>query len=410
MAELDPVVLALEASLTRSESVEVRVALGEHLLSQGRSVEALAQLEAAVRLAPSLAHVEAAARAAEAAGEPRKAEMYRLAARAAPTAPSTVPAALPTTPGAAAERSPLRLVASDGHALEASAPGRSVSFDDIGGMQPVKERLTRSFLVPLQNPDLARRYGGQIGGGLVLYGPPGCGKTMFARALAHEIQATFSNIGLSDVLDMWHGESERKLHALFDDARRRRPSVVFIDEVDALGQRRTSLRGSAGRNLVNQLLAEMDGFDHDNDGLFFLGATNHPWDLDPALRRPGRFDRLLFVPPPDAEARRRILELALASRPTRGDLELSLLVPRTDGFSGADLAVLVRRAVEAAMEEAVRGGADVPIVAAHLRNALADVRPSTQAWFETARNYAVYSNESGSLDELLLYLKARRMA
>ena len=413
MTETDPVVRALEDLLERSDSCEGRLALGEHLAARGRSDEALAQFEAGVRMAPSPARLERAAQAALAAGQEDKALMYRRWAETLPVAAEPSPEAVAPpreTPEMAAERRGLRLVASDGQALESPAGKRPISFADIGGMQSVKDRLTRSVLSPLRHPEMARHYGTALTGGLVLYGPPGCGKTMFARALAHEIKANFVSVGLADVLDMWQGESERKLHALFESARRLRPSVIFFDEIDGLGQRRTSLRGSAGRNLVNQLLSEMDGFDDDNAGLFFLGATDHPWDLDPALRRPGRFDRLVFVPPPDVEARARILELQLASCPARGPIDVRALVARTDGFSGADLAALVRASVESALDEAVTAGVPVPLEARHLERALSETRPSARAWFETARNYAIYASEGGTFDELLAFLKTMRLA
>jgi SpoVK/Ycf46/Vps4 family AAA+-type ATPase len=208
---------------------------------------------------------------------------------------------------------------------------------------------------------------------------------------------------------MWLGESERKLHEIFENARRRAPTLVFIDEVDALGQRRTNLKHSAGRNVVNQLLAELDGVGNRNEGVFFLAATNHPWDLDTALRRPGRFDRLLFVPPPDAKARAEILALKLRERPTT-KIDVARIAKATAGFSGADLAALVDAALDLAIEKSVAGGREVPVDDSLLHAALRDMRPSTRAWFETARNYAVYANEGGTYDDLLEHLRAEGMA
>jgi len=238
----------------------------------------------------------------------------------------------------------------------------------------------------------------------VLYGPPGCGKTFLARAVAGEIGARFVNVGLADVLDMWFGESERRLHEIFESARRRAPTLLFFDEVDALGQRRTTLKGSAGRTLVNQFLSEMDGFAGRNEAVFVLGATNHPWDLDPALRRPGRFDRLLFVPPPDAAARRRIFELKLKNRP-HARIDLDAAARASDGFSGADIDAVVETATELAIEASLKGGEEHAIDDALLTRALRDVRPSSRPWFETARNFVLYANEGGLYDELLVHLK-----
>ncbi len=277
-------------------------------------------------------------------------------------------------------------------------------------MDDLKARLERSFLGPLRDPETYRRFGKKIGGGIVLYGPPGCGKTFLARALAGEIGARFTEVGLSQVLDMWFGESEKRLHELFENARRRAPTVLFFDEVDALGQRRSQLRGTAGRNLVNQLLSEMDGFASRNEGVFFLAATNHPWDLDPALRRPGRFDRLAFVPPPDLEARRRILELKLGERPVAAGADLARVARMTDGFSGADLSALVEAATELAIEATRTKKTERPIDDGLLARAAKEVKPSTRAWFEVARNHAIYANEGGAYDDLLEHLKAIKLA
>jgi SpoVK/Ycf46/Vps4 family AAA+-type ATPase len=272
-------------------------------------------------------------------------------------------------------------------------------------MDDVKAILERSFLLPLKKPELYAKFNKRVGGGLVLYGPPGCGKTYLARAIAGEIGARFLNIGLSDVLDMWFGESEKKLHELFENARRFAPTVVFFDEVDALGQRRAQLKGAAGRTLVNQLLSELDGFGGKNDGVFVLGATNHPWDLDPALRRPGRFDRLVFVPPPNVEARRVIFDLKLEDRPRAPALDLGWAAKQTEQYSGADLEAIVERATEMAIEASMKNDREVPIDASMLERAIKETRASTRAWFETSRNYAIYANEGGTYDDLLVHLR-----
>jgi hypothetical protein len=272
--ETDPVVLALRAALETGESPEIRKALGVHLAGHGRAAEALVEYELVLRLAPGDAEaLQGAARAARAAGENAKAAAYALAFDRLQHA--SMPPTLPPEQDPADKQVPhLRLVASGGELTPDETP--RVDFGDVGGMEDVKARLQRSFLVPVRNPDMYRKFGKRIGGGLVLYGPPGCGKTFLARALAGEIGARFFNLGLSDILDMWFGESEKKLHVMMENARRASPSVVFIDEVDAIGQRRSHLKGSAGRTLVNQLLSEMDGFTGSNDGLFFLAATIRP--------------------------------------------------------------------------------------------------------------------------------------
>ena len=290
-------------------------------------------------------------------------------------------------------------------AYEAESAG--VRLDDIGGMDDVKNRLEAAFLAPLQNPELLQLYGKSLRGGLLLYGPPGCGKTFIARALAGEMGARFLPIGLADVLDMFVGQSERNLHEIFETARRSAPCVVFLDEVDALGQKRSHLRHSASRGTVNQLLSEMDGLSADNEGVFVLGATNHPWDVDVALRRPGRFDRMVLVLPPDHAARQAILRYHLRSRPI-ANIDLHELAERTNGYSGADLAHVCETAAERALLDSARSGTVRMIEMADLLAALKEVRPSVGPWLDTARNVAQFANEDGTYDDLLGYLRKRK--
>ncbi|HSP38719.1 MAG TPA: ATP-binding protein, partial [Frankiaceae bacterium] len=285
-----------------------------------------------------------------------------------------------------------------------------LSFTDIAGMDEVKRRLDLAVLAPIRNPELGRLYGRSLSGGLLLYGPPGCGKTFMARALAGEMQARFYAVSLAEVLDMWIGASERNLHELFEIARRNAPCVLFLDEVDALGQKRANLRGAgAMRGTVNQLLTELDSVKSDNSGVFVLGATNAPWDVDTALLRPGRFDRLLLVLPPDADARVGVLRYHLRDRPLSG-IDLKALARKTEHFSGADLAFLCDTAAQFAMEDSLRTGEARPITMRDFDAARREVKPSTGPWLESARNVAMFANESGLYDDLVAYLKRRRMA
>jgi len=191
----------------------------------------------------------------------------------------------------------------------------SVNFSDVGGMQRIKDEISIKIIQPLKNPDLYKAFGKKIGGGILLYGPPGCGKTYIARATAGEINAKFINIGLHDILDMWVGSSEKNLHGIFELARKNTPCVLFFDEVDAIGASRSDLRQSSMRHVINQFLAELDGVESNNDGLLILAATNAPWSVDGAFRRPGRFDRVIFVEPPDKTARQDILQAMLKGKP-----------------------------------------------------------------------------------------------
>ena len=187
--------------------------------------------------------------------------------------------------------------------IEPEAP--AITLADVGGLESVKARLNESFLAPMRHSEIAKAFGKSLRGGLLLYGPPGCGKTFLARAVAGELGARFMSVVMTDVLSSYMGQTEKNLKAVFDSARAETPTVLFLDEVDALGMRRGSLTGSASwlRQMVNQLLLEMDSMAGDNDGLYILAATNHPWDLDEALLRPGRLDRTVLVTPPDAAAR-----------------------------------------------------------------------------------------------------------
>lgn len=280
-----------------------------------------------------------------------------------------------------------------------------VAFSDVGGMEQLKEEIRLKILYPLRHPELYKAYGKSIGGGILMYGPPGCGKTYLARATAGEMNAGFLSVGINDVLQMWIGSSERNLHELFEQARSHAPCVLFFDEVDALGARRSDLQHSASRQLINQFLAEMDGVDSSNEGVLILAATNAPWHLDPAFRRPGRFDRVLFVPPPDQSARSEILRLLCHGKPSQ-DIDFEYLAKKTGEFSGADLKAVLDIAIEQKLRQAFKDGIPRPLTTTDLLNASKTLRPTTREWFSTARNYALYSNQGGTYDDILKYLKA----
>jgi AAA+ superfamily predicted ATPase len=281
---------------------------------------------------------------------------------------------------------------------------QQIAFADVGGLDGVKKAIHRTIVLPFQRPDLYERYGRRAGGGVMLYGPPGCGKTLLARATAGECGVPFLNLRIEDVLDPMYGVSERRLHEAFSEARGMAPCVLFIDELDAFAYARRKQQGSAGRALVDQFLQELDAIGSDNAGLLVLAATNAPWDVDDALKRPGRFDRVVFVSPPDEPARRRILELALEGRPA-GEIDLGGLVSRTPLFSGADLRALVERAVDSVIDEALDRGDDVPITAGHLERAAQELRPTTVDWLRTARNYVEFANHGGRYDEVVAFLE-----
>jgi transitional endoplasmic reticulum ATPase len=288
---------------------------------------------------------------------------------------------------------------------EVSQP--AISFADVGGMEDVKEEIRMKIIYPLQNRDLFRAYGKKLGGGVLLYGPPGCGKTLISQATAGEIRSNFISVALHQILDLYIGNSEKNLHQLFQLARDHAPTILFFDEVDALAADRKDLRESGMRTLINQFLAEMDGNVGNNEGILILGATNAPWHLDAAFRRPGRFDRIIFIPPPDEDARIAIIELMAKEKPVER-LDVAGLARKTKGFSGADIKAMFDITTEQALARAMREGRVVPLTTEDLLQTARDLRPSAKAWFESAKNYALYANQSGFYDDVLSFLNLRK--
>jgi SpoVK/Ycf46/Vps4 family AAA+-type ATPase len=400
---------AVRAAVERSPGdTALRTHLADLLFESGDIEAAKRELDLILGATPdSVEALALAASVADALGDPQAAAGYRrlAAALSKSTSASAEEDGQPTVVKLHAVRGP---DVGAGEIAETERP--TLTLDDVHGMEHVKRRLRTSFIAPMENPALRRMYGKSLRGGLLLYGPPGCGKTFIARATAGELGAKFIAVGLHDVLDMWLGESEKNLHQLFESARRAAPCVLFFDELDALGRKRTQLRHSAGREVVVQFLAELDSFGSDNEGVFVLGATNHPWDVDSALRRPGRFDRMVLVVPPDAEARAAILAFHLRDRPVDEAVELDAIASATEMYSGADLAHLCESAAEYALENALSTGSARPIIQEDFERALQDVRASTVAWLQTARNFAQFSSEGGIFDDLLEYLRQHRLA
>ncbi|MGW8763236.1 ATP-binding protein [Streptomyces sp. NPDC055815] len=421
MADESPLIRSLRAAVAAAPGdVPLRLHFAELLLAEGRNDEAVAEAAVALQHAPGDADARALmvrAMGMPAAPAPAPEEAVEPV-RPAPAAPAA------SFDWDAAEQQVQDLVgprflddpqadggdgiAGDAAAWDVDAPG-AVRLADVGGMEEVKERLEAAFLAPMRNPELRRLYGKSLRGGLLLYGPPGCGKTFIARAVAGELGANFLTVSLSDVLDMWIGASEKNIHDIFETARRQAPCVVFLDELDALGAKRSRTHHSGLRNVVNQLLTELDGIASGagNEGVFVLAATNVPWDVDIALRRPGRLDRTLLVLPPDAAAREAILRYHLRERPIEA-VDLGKLVKATEDFSGADLAHVCETAAEAALLESARSGSVRLITTKDLLGAAKQIKPSTEPWFAAARNVAMFANEGGLYDDLLAHLKRKR--
>ncbi|WP_329120703.1 AAA family ATPase [Streptomyces sp. NBC_01353] len=458
MPDESPLIRSLRAAVAAApEDVPLRLHFAELLLAEGRGDEAVTEAAVALQHEPGdeaaralmvramgLPAVAPEAPAPAAPAAPVAPEAPAPEALAAPEAPAPEAPAAPEAPGTprptafdwnAAEQEVGDLVGprfvengsssgtggdleqpltadgsgdpGDASAWDIDAPG-SVRLADVGGMQEVKDRLEAAFLAPMRNPELRKLYGKSLRGGLLLYGPPGCGKTFIARAVAGELGASFMSISLADILDMYIGTSEKNVHDVFETARAQAPCVVFLDELDALGAKRSRTFHSGLRNVVNQLLTELDGIDGaENEGVFVLAATNVPWDVDLALRRPGRLDRTLLVLPPDAPAREAILRYHLRERPIES-VDLGKLVKVTEDFSGADLAHLCETAAESALLDSARTGTVRLINMKDLLGAAKQIKPSSESWFASARNVAMFANDGGTYDDLVTYLRKKR--
>jgi SpoVK/Ycf46/Vps4 family AAA+-type ATPase len=292
---------------------------------------------------------------------------------------------------------------------EAIEKGHSITFDEIGGMEELKEQLRLNIIYPMQKPEIYEAYGKRVGGGILLYGPPGCGKTHLARAVAGELGASFFSVGLNDILDMYIGKSEQNLSSLFGMARARTPSVLFIDEIDALGAKRGNSNSSNLKNMTTHFLTEMDGINANNEKLLVLGATNEPWSVDSAFRRPGRFDKVIFVPPPDKQARTEILKIHARGKNVDPTVPWAKLAANMDHFSGADIRQVVEQAVERAVSDAIRSGDLRPVNATDFKIALKSRRPTTMEWLRRSRNYVNFANKDGYYDDLQAFLERAKI-
>lgn len=277
------------------------------------------------------------------------------------------------TPGAATRESTGEAegTASASQWLVKEKPG--IRFEDVAGLEDVKQDIRLKMIYPFEHADLAEKFGIRPGGGVLLYGPPGTGKTLLAKATAGEIDAAFFRISPADILSKWVGEAEQNIKKLFDAAASEKRSIIFIDEIEALVPARRDEGSSVMQRVVPQILQGMEGFDKKNgQPILFMGATNVPWQLDPAVLRPGRFDERVYIPLPDLQARRRMLEMYLAHRPVAADVNLQQLAAILDGYSGADIKYLCDRAATVPFLSSVASGVEGQITAAIFHDAMHD--------------------------------------
>merc|ERR1719299_291599 len=231
----------------------------------------------------------------------------------------------------------------------------TVTWDDVGGLENVKRELQELVQYPVEHPDKFEKFGMSPSKGVLFYGPPGCGKTLLAKAIANECQANFISVKGPELLTMWFGESEANVREVFDKARQSAPCVLFFDELDSIANQRGSSQGDAGGaadRVLNQLLTEMDGMNAKKT-VFIIGATNRPDIIDSALLRPGRLDQLIYIPLPDTGSRQQIFKSVLRKSPVAQDVDFDVLTKHTGGFSGADITEICQRACKYAIRESI---------------------------------------------------------
>jgi transitional endoplasmic reticulum ATPase len=269
-----------------------------------------------------------------------------------------------------------------------------VRFDDIAGLEEAKKQIRIKMIYPFAHPEKARKYGVSKGGGILVYGPPGTGKTMIARAVAAELDATFFCVTPSRILSKWVGDAEKNIANLFREARDAGRSIVFIDEIESLLPSRRDQESNVMQRLVPSILGEMDGFAGKSDErpILFMGATNEPWALDYAAVRPGRFDEKIYIGLPDEAARRQILALNLKDAAPAKELDLDALAKRLEGYSGADIAYLVRKVKEELFEDSVEEGKDREMDLKAFEDALKTLKPSVSK--EDLRRFEEYRKKA----------------
>jgi transitional endoplasmic reticulum ATPase len=269
----------------------------------------------------------------------------------------------------------------------------SITFDKIAGMQEAKQAIREMILAPLANVEAARKLGIQAGGGILLYGPPGNGKTLIGKAIACEIDAPFYYASGAQIRSKWHGESEQRLRQLFTQAKSQPLAVLFLDEIDGLIPRRSSGGSAVDTRIVNQFLAEIGGFEDSPNSLLLLGATNKPWDIDDAAFRTGRLDRKIYIPPPDREARRAILRIHLGEAPADPTIDWDAWADRLENYTGSDLAGLLSAAKRRALTRAIDTCGEPLLAPEDIETTLPTIYPSAHA--KVLQQFEKFTRERG---------------
>jgi len=280
-----------------------------------------------------------------------------------------------------------------------------INFSNVGGLEDVKERFNKAIIEPLKKPKIYKKYGTKAGGGILLYGPPGCGKTFVVRAAAGECGVSFITKKISEILGKYVGESEKNIKAMFDAAKKHAPSILFIDEIDAIGGRRSDAKGYE-KQLINSFLQEFGGFEGMKEAVLVIAATNEPWSVDPAIRRSGRFSTQILVPNPDEKARKQIFETYTTKHPDRKkmiaeNVNIDVLVEKTEGYSSADIEKICEEAASIPRDEELEGKPERKIEMHDFLKVLSECKTSLIPWFKLARRQIYESGEQDIFEELL---------